>query len=133
LFAIAVWRAERQKTAVAHVLRRGGRVTYAEASLGEWWLITQARKVLPRDYFASVDRVHFLDSYSEVTDEDVKYVAKLSDLRALALCHTKVTDRGLLHLRVLKKLKWLTLVGNPLITEDGVARLKQELPDCKFS
>lgn len=51
-------------------------------------------------------------------------------LNTLDLSNTKVTDRGLEHLRELPKLRTLFLIGTK-VTPEGVNRLLEELPELE--
>ena len=56
----------------------------------------------------------------------------LTNLNALGLSYTKITDAGLVHLKGLTKLETLDLF-NTKITDAGVKSLKEALPDCRIS
>ena len=49
----------------------------------------------------------------------------------LFLNNTKVTDAGLEHLKGMTNLRKLTLVDTQ-VTDEGVDKLQQALPDCKI-
>ena len=51
-------------------------------------------------------------------------------LRRLYIYHTAIGDTELLTLVGLKGLKWLTCSGTN-ITDDGLNRFRQMLPECK--
>ena len=66
---------------------------------------------------------------TEITDEVLKKVAKLQNLKKLALTDYKITDAGLREVAKLQKLEELRLEGTQ-ITDAGVAELKKALPKC---
>lgn len=55
------------------------------------------------------------------------YLKDLTELRALDLHGTQVSDAGLTQLAQLKNLELLSL-GNTNVTDAGVAKLQRELP-----
>ena len=55
----------------------------------------------------------------------------LTNLNALGLSYTKITDAGLVHLKGLKNLKLLTLHYLGVI-EAGIKTLQESLPGCKI-
>ena len=62
-------------------------------------------------------------------NDDLKHLGRISQLEYLdlSLCGRGVTNEGLMHLAMLKKLKTLILNTVVCITEIGVNRLKDEL------
>ena len=64
-----------------------------------------------------------------MTDEGLKHLAELDDLKVLGLSGSLVTDGGLENLKHLSKLRALDLQGT-LVTSAGVDWLKTMLPDC---
>jgi RNA polymerase sigma factor (sigma-70 family) len=62
-------------------------------------------------------------SSSAVTDADLKCLADLGDVGELWLGRTKITDRGLGHLRPLRRLHTLILIDAP-VTDRGLAHLR---------
>jgi hypothetical protein len=69
---------------------------------------------------------------TRITDDGLKHLASLRNLRYLWLIGTDVTDTGLLHLIQLKNLQKLNLVGTK-VTDEGISKLKRELPNCQIS
>jgi Leucine-rich repeat (LRR) protein len=67
-----------------------------------------------------------------VTDEGLEYIEDLSNLRFLGIGGTQVSDDGLLQLEDLGRLRALFLHDNPLVTEEGVERLRTLLPNCRI-
>ena len=67
-----------------------------------------------------------------ITDEGLKEVAKLQNLNTLNLngCE-QITDMGLKELGKLKKLEWLYLYG-PKVTKVGTDELMKVLPNCSI-
>lgn len=70
-----------------------------------------------------------LDSCPQLSDAALVHVAKIRSLQTLSLRDTPITDAGVEHLTSLKKLRALS-IGNSLITQAGVAKLQQALPNC---
>ena len=60
---------------------------------------------------------------------EVRIVQEGPDIVGLNLDDTKITDASLEQLSGLKKLRWLGLVRTD-VTEEGVAQLRQALPQC---
>ena len=67
----------------------------------------------------------------EMTDAGLKTIAQLESLQQLRIGSKKLTDDGLLALASLKNLKLLFLTKGSAITEEGMTKLKQALPQCK--
>jgi len=61
------------------------------------------------------------------TDQALKEVKELKNLRYLSLLHTSITEAGLKELEQLANLEHLTLFGNKT-TKDSAPRLHQALP-----
>ena len=93
---------------------------------------------------------------TKVTDDGLKDLEGLSNLRRLHLENTKVSDAGLAHLKGLSNLEYLNLYGTQVtdaglaelaglknlkslylwqtkVTPAGVERLKQALPKCEIN
>jgi Leucine rich repeat/Leucine Rich repeat len=85
---------------------------------GPAWL----RKLLGENFFSEVDAVLLYDS--DVTDAGLANLEGLSELQTLVLTGTKVTDVGLSNLRGLAHLQNLTLSGDT-ITDAGLVNLSQ--------
>ena len=64
-----------------------------------------------------------------VTNDALPVIAKHTQLRALYLFDTKISDAGLKQLTSLKELKILMLTGSP-VTQSGVDQLQMYLPEC---
>lgn len=62
-------------------------------------------------------------------DPDLKIIAQMSGLEALAITDSPITDEGLAQLHGLKRLHRLNLAHTG-VTAAGVAQLKAALPDC---
>jgi hypothetical protein len=69
-------------------------------------------------------------TYTQVSDVGTTHLAALLHLRTLSLSGTEVTDKGLPNLATLKWLEDLHV--GPHVTEDGAARLKEALPNCRI-
>ena len=70
-----------------------------------------------------------VDGCFPVYDRDLENVAKLQYLTTLGLESTKVTDKGIVWLTQLKKLR-LLILANTEVTEAGIQRLLKALPKC---
>ena len=114
-----VHRGERQRRAVAAILEMGGSITYdSPAAAAEFF---DFDRWLPLDCF---DDVCIVDLYaSKVTDAGMMHVKVLPRLEGLKLAETHVTDAGLTHIQKLTELKWLTLDGTD-VTDAGLAQLE---------
>ena len=64
-----------------------------------------------------------------VTNDALPVIAKHTQLRALYLFDTKISDGGLKQLTSLKELKILMLTGSP-VTRSGIDPLQISLPEC---
>lgn len=69
-----------------------------------------------------------LGGNTQITNAGIKHLAKLTNLEFLTLSKTNISDDGLRHLYGLKRLRYLQ-VQQTLVTQKGLARLKQKLPD----
>ncbi|MDR1384939.1 MAG: ankyrin repeat domain-containing protein [Planctomycetaceae bacterium] len=76
-----------------------------------------------------------LNINENITDDGLKYLSGISGLEYLHLGSIKnITDSGLEYLMQMKNLKSVNLVGYcPNITESGIARLQEALPQCKIT
>ncbi len=70
--------------------------------------------------------------YTKVTNPGLACLAKLKNLKNLNLAQTKIGDPGLVHLEALTQLEELDLDGTK-VTEKGVEKLQQSLPNCEIS
>jgi hypothetical protein len=68
-----------------------------------------------------------------VDDAGVEYLVALPGLRTLYLDGTPITDEGLRRLEGLTSLRYLRLGGNRGVTDAGVARLEEALPEVKVT
>ncbi len=74
-------------------------------------------------HLAGLKNLKFLDlSYSKLTNAGLRHLAGLKGLTELVLDHTKVTDEGLKHLAGLEKLTDLSL-GHTAVTDEGLKHL----------
>jgi hypothetical protein len=102
-------------------------------------------------------QVHTLNlARTKVSDDGLKAVENLKNLRRLHLENTKITDAGLTHLKNLTNLEYLNLYGTQVtdsgvseleglknlralylwqtkVTPDGVEKLKKALPQCQVN
>ncbi len=67
-----------------------------------------------------------------ITDAALPELTRLSDLKTLYLCSESITDVGLRHLEGMGGLIRLELNKCPNVTDEGIARLKKALPNCKI-
>jgi internalin A len=74
---------------------------------------------------AALERVTELYLPSQITDTDLKEVAKLNRLKLLGLGRTKITDVGLKEVAKLTQLKTLWLSNNKLTDVKGLEELTQ--------
>ena len=67
------------------------------------------------------------------SDPGMDYLAQLTDLESLHIGAVReLTDVGLVKLSNLKKLKELNLIECFLITDDGIDKLRQALPELQI-
>ena len=79
---------------------------------------------------ADLEEVLVLDfSFTKITDEGLKELAKFQKLKMLGLAQSKITDAGLKEVAKLQKLEMLNLNGTK-VTKEGVTVLKKALPNC---
>ena len=64
-----------------------------------------------------------------ITDAGIAHLSGLTKLQYLSLCNTHTTDAGLHYLSGMEGLQVLFL-DNTEVSEDGIAELRQTLPDC---
>lgn len=69
---------------------------------------------------------------SEATNDDLKLLASCDRLAQLQVSSPKITDEGAEHLKSLKSLTSLSIVGTN-ITSQGVASLRAALPNCRIT
>jgi hypothetical protein len=69
-------------------------------------------------------------SHTQVSDAGLGHLKALKQLRCLDLDGTRITDAGLQHLNGLSQLQ--TLIPGALVTDEGVKKLQQELPNCEI-
>ena len=63
-----------------------------------------------------------------VTDDSLQQVSRIQQLQHLWLYDARITDEGLLKLKSLIDLRFLLLLGDSTVTDQGIKRLKDELP-----
>ena len=110
--AVKKEQAKREREAVAAIRQLGGGVLYDDR------------------FFHNVQSVFLF--MGDVTDTDVENLKGLTQLKELGLNYTSVTDNGLEHLKGLKQLQQLDLRGTTKVTDVGVEKLQQALPNCKI-
>lgn len=84
---------------------------------------------LTKAVLEKVTRLPF--SRTNITDVDLKELAKLKNLTRLYLNRTQITDKGLKELAKLENLTHLNLKSTN-ITDAGLAELKKALPKCQI-
>jgi internalin A len=116
-----------QREAVASIKRAGGHVLYdwqwknghlirgAKPSEGRWM-----SDFLGVDYFHDVTGDFLLGTDS--SDDELESIGRLTRVELLILGGSRVTDRGLSHLRGMRALQLLE-VFSPHVTDDGLAHL----------
>jgi hypothetical protein len=67
---------------------------------------------------------------TRVSEDGLRIVAQLPQLRRLGLCGENITDAGLRRLEAMQGLEERQLFKCPNITEEGLARLRKALPGC---
>ena len=67
-------------------------------------------------------------SLNGITDEGLKYLSKIENLRRLRLSGDQITDAGLMYLASLKDLEILTLSRDH--GEEVMENLKKAMPNC---
>ncbi len=67
-----------------------------------------------------------------VSDDGMKYLLPLSQLRWLDLEFTSITDRGLAVLSKLRKLEFLDVRGTA-VSKNGVTEFGKRVPDCEVA
>jgi hypothetical protein len=87
------------------------------------------RNLLGNDFFYNVRRIYA--GLSSLSDTDVMHLDVVPTLEYLETSRA-ITDAGLIHLRGLKNLKELDLNGS-VVSDAGVAKLQQALPNCKIT
>ena len=86
------------------------------------------------EHLAGLPSLHLLEvAGTQISDAGLKHVRKLNNLNWLMLTGTKVSDAGLEELKGLPGLRTLWLERTKNVTEEGVAKLKAALPNCKVA
>ena len=84
---------------------------------------------------AALDQVHSVYFVHTVTDADLVCLGRFSGLEnlyfSMSQSESQITDEGLRHLRSLKQLKHVQFYGTQL-TQDGVAQLREHLPEARI-
>lgn len=117
------WR--EQRWAVQGILQARGNARYDWQQAGKvyppgpHWL----RKVVGDDFFAVVVGVDFQFEPHRAGDAEMKYVARLYELRTLDLEKSQVTDKGIGLLAGLENLRWLSL-RKTRVNYAGLAELR---------
>jgi hypothetical protein len=72
-----------------------------------------------------------LQCFGDFTDESLKTIGMLQELRTLRIASDSITDDGLLVLAELRMLTQLTISGRQ-ITAEGIEALQKRMPECKI-
>ena len=80
---------------------------------------------------ATFGSVYSIESGSDLTDDDLKHLQRITSLTELELDSRHITDAGLVHLQGLSRLKTVSL-RSTRVTEAGSAELQKALPDCEI-
>lgn len=86
------------------------------------------RSLLGQDFFDDIVEVDF--NYGHVTDDGLVHVRGLHRLRWISLFNSQVTDKSLVHLYGLTDLETVVLRGTS-VSKDGEERLKEALPNVQ--
>lgn len=157
--AVMVERARRQGEALTVIKRLGGHVTYDFQYDASGMYLPQAkppgpvwlRSILGDDLFEKaicvdlsspqvadanlqvleqLPHVEVLSLGPNVTDSGLQHVKRLARLRSLSIYYdNEVTDAGLENLKGLTRLRRI-LCDSANVTDEGVARLQEALPNC---
>jgi Leucine-rich repeat (LRR) protein len=119
-----------EQEAVDAIRKQGGVVLYdyairdAAGHNGKWelWGPAWLRNLLGEGFFSAARIAHFSFPHS-ISDAELGNLNRLTQLKSLRLCGTKVTDAGLASLNGLTQLEDLDLSGNN-ITAAGLQHLK---------
>ncbi len=115
--AVKMRQAERQREAAKAIEKLGGQVFWdSKASRRPAWL----RKLVDSVFFDSVRSVDL--SGTKVTDVELEYITKLSQLRELSLNESKITDARLAKLKALSQLQRLG-IEDAEVTDPGLEHL----------
>ncbi|ODA29971.1 protein kinase domain-containing protein [Planctopirus hydrillae] len=79
-------------------------------------------KSLPNLYALAIDR-------TKLGDEAIAPISQMPALASLVIYNTQITDQSLLKMAGMPKLKYVLISGTKA-TAEGVARYRQERPDC---
>lgn len=84
-----------------------------------------------QEHLPQLKQLTFLDlSWLNVTDDVMKSVGQMTSLEHLNLGETQVADTSLQHLSALRNLKHVFLSRNTRVTEAGLRKLNELLPEC---
>ena len=70
-------------------------------------------------------------SHTDISDDGLVVIPKLTELEGLSLENTRIGDRSIPHLRRLRQLRWLDVSGTK-ISDAGMEMLKSDLPHCRI-
>ncbi len=121
--AVRMEKARRQKEAVEAIEGAGGLVFYdyqSEDPSAEPPVPQRARALFGDDFFFDVD---YVAAGRDFGDDEATYLKRLTNLTALSLTLTGITDAGLEHLEGLTTLTFLCLSGTQ-VTDAGLEHLE---------
>jgi hypothetical protein len=73
----------------------------------------------------------YKDEQYDLTDQELARLRCFYDLEDLEISSRKITDKGLVSIHGLRRLRTLTLVA-PKVTPKGIAELRRHLPRCEI-
>jgi hypothetical protein len=88
----------------------------------------------PETFYSDEDLVvlDFSNSSIKPADDDLANLEPLDTLESLILIGAPITDAGLVHLKGLKKLRYVILTGDA-VTSEGVDELQRALPKLSIT
>jgi hypothetical protein len=131
-YSIPVWHAWREHMAVAAIREAGGEVSLLK---GTNFIFKDAFSVagrVPINPPASPKENEKFNYTSGITDAEMEYVGRFSELTRIDLEGCAITDAGLQPLKELTKLE-LVRLKNTKVTPEGIAELQRALPRCQIT
>jgi hypothetical protein len=144
LLAIRANRQQRRQAAIANIESLGGKMDYLQQwkpYLGGTVTCSTKNGSLKSIYMPKVSMLAWLlgddgvlgvDFPDEaiVTDADLTSLLPLVELRVVFIGKNRVSDAGLRGLVSLRNLKWIRFAGETNLTNEGIARFQEALPNC---
>ena len=117
-----------REVAIAEIERLGGRVRFEEKSADKLvYSVNFFKSSVTDDALKNVEELKELKvlilGFTKVTDAGLAHIEQLSQLRGLDLMNTSVTDAGIKHIKSLCSLEFLTL-DNTQLTDAGLEQIK---------